>query len=58
MTDAPRTAVRDAILAGVRSDLSHDEVETLEDVCLSATEAACLDSHALVDWSEYREVAL
>jgi hypothetical protein len=62
MTDnspsAPRTAVRDAILHGVSPRLNADAVQALEDVGLSATEAACLSRHELLDWSDYREVQL
>ena len=54
----PRTAIRDAILAAASEGLAEDEVRALEDVGLSATEAACLSRHELLDWAEYREVAL
>lgn len=54
----PRTAVRDVILAGVSDGLDADAVRGIEDVSLSSTEAACLSGHNLLDWDEYREVAL
>jgi hypothetical protein len=55
---SPQTAVRDAILAGVSARLDDDAVRGLEDVSISATEAACLSRDELLDWSEYRAVAL
>jgi hypothetical protein len=54
----PQTAVKDAIIDGVSPRLDDDAVRGIEDVSVSATEAACLSRHELLDWSEYREVAL
>jgi len=54
----PRTALRDAVLADLTADLNRSEVDAVLDASVSATEAACLSSHHLVDFDEYREVAL
>lgn len=54
----PRTAVRDAILAGVGADHGDEAVRAIEDVTLTSTEVACLSGHELLDWDEYRRVAL
>jgi len=54
----PRTAVKDAILASVSEGLDDDAVRGVEDVSVTATEAACLSRHELLDFAEYREVAL
>jgi len=54
----PRTTIEDAILATVSEELDADAVRGVEDVTLSATEAACLDKHYLLDFDEYLEVAL
>ena len=59
----PRTAIRDAILAAASEGLAEDEVRALEDVGLSATEAAIRNrATGLVDFEAYplagSEVAL
>jgi hypothetical protein len=62
MTDGnqatPRTAIRDAILTGVSAELDSTVIRSLEDACLSATEAACRNCHPLLNFDEYREIAL
>jgi len=55
---APRTAIRDAILDGVSAGLDADAVQGVEDVAMSATEAACKNREPLLDFAEYSEVAL
>jgi len=53
-----RTAIRDAVLDGVSPKLDNDAVRALEDVSLSATEAACLNRYPLLDFDEYSEIRL
>jgi hypothetical protein len=55
---SPRTAVLEAILSGVSAELDDDAVRGLENVSLSATEAACQNSEPLLDWNEYQDVEL
>jgi len=54
----PRSAIRDAILAGVSPELNDAAVRGLENISLSATEAACRNRHPLLNFDEYREIAL
>ena len=54
----PQTTVRDTILSTLSPDLTPEAVDAVEDVTLSSTEAACLSSHELLDWDEYRGVRL
>jgi hypothetical protein len=54
----PRTAIRETILEGTSGGLEDDAVRALEDVSLSATEAACWNRYPLLDFDEYSEVAL
>lgn len=57
-TFRPRTAVRDAVLSDVTDELDADAVAAVESCAIDATEAACLSYDNLLDWGEYREVAL
>lgn len=52
----PRTHIRDAVLRSVTEDHPTAVVEAIEDCGVSATEAACLSRHALLDFDEYRQV--
>jgi len=54
----PRMAIREIILEGMSEELDDNAVRALEDVCLSATEAACRNSHPLLNWNEYQGVTL
>lgn len=54
----PRTKVRDVILSGVPAGFDGDEVREIEHTHVVATEAACRNGHHLLDFDEYREVAL
>jgi hypothetical protein len=54
----PRTAIRETILAGMSGGLEDDAVQALEDMCLSATEAACWNRYPLLDFDEYASVYL
>jgi hypothetical protein len=54
----PRMAIREIILEGMSEELDDNAVRALEDVCLSATEAAFRNSEPLLDFDEFSEVAL
>lgn len=53
-----RTVVRDAILSNVSAELDTDAILAVEDVSVSATEAACRNSCPLLDFDEYNAVHL
>lgn len=57
MAPNPRTVVIDVALAET-SVTDADVLEALCDVHVSATEQACKSYDNLLDWDEYREVAL
>ena len=54
----PRSAIADAVLADAPAHLDADAVAAVLDATMSATEAACLNGDPLLDFDEYREVAL
>jgi len=49
----PRTTVYDAILASVSEGLDADAVRGVEDVSVTATEAAARNRYPLLDFEEY-----
>jgi len=54
-----KRAIQDAVLSTASKNVdSHELVVALEDCAVSGTEAACLSSDTLLDWGEYKEVAL
>ena len=54
-----QTQISETVLCTASANVdSHQMLCTVEELSLSSTEAACLSSHALLDWDEYSEVAL
>jgi len=58
MGETARRAIQDVTLANCSADLPAAVVDGVEDVTLSSTEAVCKNTHHLLDWDEYSEVAL
>jgi len=54
-----KRAIQDAVLSTASENVeSHELVAAVEDCALSDTEAACLSYDNLLNWAEYRSVAL
>jgi len=54
-----RTTIAETVLCTASQNVnSHPVLCAVEDCSISSTEAACLDSHELLDFDEYRSVAL
>lgn len=58
--DSIRTAIRDAVLANVSEELTDEQVRGVEWAAIENARAACFTNPGgqLLDWEEYREVAL
>lgn len=54
----PRTAIRDAVLANVSAELDDEQVRGVEWAAVENARAACFAPGPLLDFDEYREVAL
>jgi len=55
----PTTQIKELVLCQASENVDdHPIREVVESATVSATAAACRSSHELLDWDEYREVAL
>jgi hypothetical protein len=55
----PRTEISETVLCQASANVdSHPMLCAVQEMALTSTEQACLDDHALLDWDEYRSVAL
>ena len=55
----PTTHIKETVLCTASDNVdSHAMLAAVESCAVSSTEAACLSAHKLLDWREYRDVAL